>query len=87
MRKAALTGLIALVLGAGFCLIVLARHDWDPMAFVSVGTRFADKDPAGTTGYDGQFTFYIATQGRQARIEQTLQVSRGIPVGQHQQSV
>lgn len=67
MRKAALIGLIALVLGAGFCLIILARHDWDPMAFVSVGTRFADNDPAGTTGYDGQFTFYIATQGRQAQ--------------------
>lgn len=39
---------------------VLARHGWDPLAFAVIGTRFAQGDPAGTEGYDGQFAYQIA---------------------------
>lgn len=35
----------------------------DPLALVTIGTRFSDGDPTsdtGTEGYDGQFVYYIA---------------------------
>ncbi len=62
-----LVGLVTLSLGASLCLIVLARHDWDPMSFVYLGTQFADNDPDGTKGYDGQFTYFIASLGKRAQ--------------------
>lgn len=40
--------------------LTLARNDCDPMAFALVGTRYAAGDPQGTSGYDGQFSYYIA---------------------------
>ncbi|MBE0411284.1 MAG: hypothetical protein IBX69_16300, partial [Anaerolineales bacterium] len=43
-----------------FVVVVLTRHDWDPMAFVMEGTRFREGVPDGTWGYDGQFAYYIA---------------------------
>jgi hypothetical protein len=42
---------------------VLARNGGDPLALVTLGTRFSENVPAeqgGTEGYDGQFVYYIA---------------------------
>ena len=39
---------------------ILARHGGDPLAFAVLGTRFAEGDPHGTEGYDGQFAYQIA---------------------------
>ena len=39
---------------------VLACHGGDPLAFAVLGTRFAEGDPRGTEGYDGQFAYQIA---------------------------
>ena len=52
-----------LVLGAtlGLSLLVLINHDWDPMAFVRLGSRYSESKPQGTIGYDGQFAYQIAT--------------------------
>lgn len=46
-----------------FTLVALARHDGNPYWFVWLGERFQYGDPAGRLGYDGQFTYYIATLG------------------------
>lgn len=62
-----LVGLITLSLGVSLGLIVLSRHDWDPMSFVYQGTRFSENDPDGTKGYDGQFTYFIASLGQRAQ--------------------
>lgn len=49
-----------------FTLVALALHGWDPMWFVWIGERYAELDPAGRTGYDGQFVYYIARYGTDA---------------------
>jgi hypothetical protein len=39
---------------------VLINNDFDPMAFVLLGTQFSESDPDGSEGYDGQFAYQIA---------------------------
>jgi len=51
---------LVVVVAIGFVLLVLAAHQWDPMAFVRLGTRYSQGDPNGTIGYDGQFVYQIA---------------------------
>jgi hypothetical protein len=51
---------LILAVTIGFVLLVLATHQWDPMAFVRLGTRYSQGDPNGTIGYDGQFVYQIA---------------------------
>ncbi|MHB1354468.1 MAG: AZOBR_p60025 family cell surface glycopolymer formation protein [Anaerolineae bacterium] len=46
-----------------FTVIALVLHSWDPLWFVWIGDRFANLDPSGSTGYDGQFIYYIARDG------------------------
>jgi hypothetical protein len=43
-----------------FVGVTLQNHAWNPKTFVLEGTRFSANDPDGTTGYDGQFAYYIA---------------------------
>lgn len=66
-RVSALT-ITILVAGfyVAFTLIALGLHDWDPLWFVWIGERYADLDPAGRTGYDGQFIYYLGRDGRDA---------------------
>jgi hypothetical protein len=52
--------LVVLVVITAFTILVLATNQWDPMAFVRLGTRFSQGDPNGTIGYDGQFVYQIA---------------------------
>ena len=49
-----------------FTVVALGLHDWDPLWFAWIGERFAELDPAGRQGYDGQFVHYIATLGKAA---------------------
>jgi len=49
-----------------FTLVALGLHDWDPLWFAWIGERFAELDPGGRQGYDGQFVHYIATLGKAA---------------------
>lgn len=48
----------------GLCLLyiilVLLRNDGNPLALVTIGTRFSEGIADGTEGYDGQFVYYIA---------------------------
>lgn len=46
-----------------YCLAVIATNDGDPLALVTIGTRFSEgitEEAGGTEGYDGQFVYYIA---------------------------
>jgi len=52
--------LVVFAVAIGVVLVVLATNQWDPMAFIRLGTRFSQGDPNGTIGYDGQFVYQIA---------------------------
>jgi hypothetical protein len=43
-----------------YCLFTIAQNNGDPLALVTIGTRFSEGNPDGTEGYDGQFVYYIA---------------------------
>ncbi len=49
-----------------FTIVALGLHGWDPLWFVWIGERYADLDPEGRTGYDGQFIYYLASDGSAA---------------------
>lgn len=67
MRRASIFGLIAFLFAALLCAITLANNPEEgALAFAVIGTRFSEGDPAGTTGYDGQFAYFIARDGAQA---------------------
>jgi len=51
---------VVLLVGLAYVGITLARFGGDPLAFALVGTRYAEGDPEGTPGYDGQFAYFIA---------------------------
>lgn len=38
-------------------------HAWNPLWFMWLGERYAELQPTGRTGYDGQFVYYIAQEG------------------------
>ncbi len=52
--------ILVLIFTVVFTLIILATNQWDPMAFVRLGTLYGQSDPNGTVGYDGQFVYQIA---------------------------
>lgn len=54
--SALIVGVVATLL----VVIVLATNQWNPMAFVRLGTRYGQGDPNGTIGYDGQFAYQMA---------------------------
>ncbi len=53
----------AAVAYAAFTTLALALHGFDPLWFVWIGTRFADGAAGGSSGYDGQFVYFIARDG------------------------
>lgn len=53
-------GVLAALACCAFVAVVFATHDYDPLAFVIMGSRFTEGDPSGILGYDGQFAYYIA---------------------------
>ncbi len=52
--------IITLLVAALVVAAAIARAGGDPLALARLGTRFAQGDPAGSEGYDGQFVYYIA---------------------------
>ncbi len=51
---------IVLLLSLVYLIAVFLLNGADARVFVTLGTRFTEGDPAGTEGYDGQFTYFIA---------------------------
>ncbi len=43
-----------------YIAVVIQANGGDPLALVTIGTRFSEGIPNGTEGYDGQFNYYIA---------------------------
>jgi len=52
--------MIVLALALLYVLATLLRYGGDPLAFAMVGTRYSEGEASGTSGYDGQFGYYIA---------------------------
>lgn len=52
--------LMTVVVCVCYALIALRAEEWDPMRFVLLGTYFAEGDPDGEWGYDGQYSYQIA---------------------------
>jgi hypothetical protein len=66
-RRAAVTvGLFTFAFISILCAVALRSSEEGPLSFIRIGTRFADHDPNGTVGYDGQFAYYIAAYGANA---------------------
>ena len=60
MRRRLRPWMVVLVAALAYVGLTLARYSGDPLAFALVGTRYSQRDPQGSPGYDGQFAYYIA---------------------------
>ena len=67
----ALATLVFLVILVGG---VLFASGGDPLALARLGTRYSVGDPAGTEGYDGQFTYYMSRELRPQVVAPHLDV-------------
>lgn len=59
-------GGVTLALITLLCTVILFNNAGDALTFAFIGTRFSEGDPEGTTGYDGQFAYFIARYGADA---------------------
>ncbi len=57
--------LVAVIYGALIALIAITKH-YSALDFVHLGTIWANHDPSGTWGYDGQFYYQLAHNPLQA---------------------
>ncbi|MEW5872613.1 MAG: AZOBR_p60025 family cell surface glycopolymer formation protein [Chloroflexota bacterium] len=70
INPAMLTGLVSTLL----VLVVIALAGGDPLALARLGPRYAEGDPQGEPGYDGQFVYYMARDLRPAQVAPHLDV-------------
>lgn len=54
--------ILTILLSLGFTGYRLALVEFEPIGLSTIGTRYSDGVPDGSEGYDGQFTYYIATK-------------------------
>jgi hypothetical protein len=66
--------LVTFIVAGGYIVGRLAIADWDAVALAEIGTQFSEADPAGSEGYDGQFTYYIAVDPNPASVREKLDV-------------
>lgn len=59
---------VVTVLCLFYCLMVMVVNEGDPLALVTIGTRFSEGLTDGTEGYDGQFVYFIARDPSTAAI-------------------
>lgn len=67
----ALVILLISVLAVG---VEVWRLGGGPLSLARIGTQFAEGDPQGSEGYDGQFVYYIALDPRPASVASRLDV-------------
>lgn len=65
---------VLLVNGALALGLILIAGKGDALYLARLGTRFANHDPNGTSGYDGQFVYYIATELYPQEVRDQLDV-------------
>jgi hypothetical protein len=63
---------LVLFISALVVLVALLQSGGDPLSLARLGTRFSSGDPQGTSGYDGQFVYYIAADPVPARVRDHL---------------
>jgi len=66
--------LVTFIVAGGYILIRLVLFEWDVVALAEIGTQFSESDPAGTEGYDGQFTYYIAIDPNPTTVREKLDI-------------
>jgi hypothetical protein len=66
--------LVILLVGLLVVAIAVWRLGGDPLGLARIGTRFSERDPNGTEGYDGQFIYYIAADPDPQRVALHLDV-------------
>jgi len=64
VRAGFAVGVVTLIITTCLCLLALTRYG--ALDFARLGTYFCCDEPNGSTGYDGQFAFYIAAYGASA---------------------
>lgn len=62
MSKRAAVAWIGALVAAGYVVWRLAAVGWDPVGIFELGEQYAQGNSNGSEGYDGQFTYFIATQ-------------------------
>jgi hypothetical protein len=60
LRRVVRPWMVTLAIAGLYAIVLLRAAGGDPLVLLRVGTRFSAGDPAGSTGYDGQFYYYIA---------------------------
>jgi hypothetical protein len=63
---------VVLLIGIALTAIMIALNGGNPLALAHLGTRFSQGDPQGTSGYDGQFVYYIAVEPRPSQVAARL---------------
>ncbi len=67
--------LVVFILNAVLALgMIFGPGGGDALYLARLGTRFSLGDPAGTSGYDGQFVYYIATDFSPEKVKDKLDV-------------
>jgi hypothetical protein len=66
--------LIAIFISGAYIGVRLVLNDYDPLALAEIGSKYAELDPAGEAGYDGQFSYYIARELDPHKVEPFLDV-------------
>jgi hypothetical protein len=66
--------LIAVIISGAYIGVRLVLNEYDPLALAEIGSKFAELDPAGEPGYDGQFSYYIARELDPHKVEPFLDV-------------
>lgn len=69
-----LPGLLTLLVSALYTGWRLASYDGDPVALAELGSRFGEGMPEGSSGYDGQFNYYIALNPNPHQVAPRLDV-------------
>jgi hypothetical protein len=62
------------LVAAAYVLWRLANLGWEPIELFEIGTRFSEGIEDGTPGYDGQFSYYIASELDPKAVETKLDV-------------
>ncbi len=65
---------LCLIISAAYIGVRLVQYDFEALKLAELGTRFAELDPEGEPGYDGQFSYYMARCLAPERVSAYLDV-------------
>jgi hypothetical protein len=66
--------IVSLLISGAYIGVRLVLHDFNPLALAEIGPRYAESDPEGEPGYDGQFSYYMAREPTPSLVEPFLDV-------------